>query len=190
MEFTTTNEPNPEIEVKPETDVKPEIEVKPETEEEQTRLYRISAEYKKATYETEQWINFLKNGKRVRFEITTYFRWGNFEIELTDKEKEELLKKDHIILNDYCCSCEEMWDGCDRYEEIDNKDSYSAEELKEIYKLIYYDDEDDDEDDYEYDSDEENNIDEDLLEKNGWSMDDTIYGLSCKCVLEDIDAGD
>lgn len=158
-----------------------------ESQQSKTKLYRISAEYKKSTYQTEQWYNYLKNGKRVLFEITTYFRWGNFEIELNDKEKEEILKKDSIVLNDYCCSCEEMWDGCDRYEEIVNEDKYNEEEKKEIHRLLYCDDEDEENN---YNSEEEYCIDEDLLESNGWSMDDTIYGINCTCVLEDIDAGD
>lgn len=41
----------------------------------------------------EQWNNTLSNGKHVRYEITTYFRWGTFMVELNDQEKEELLKK-------------------------------------------------------------------------------------------------
>lgn len=170
MEFTNVSETKPD-----------DSETKPE--ENETRLYRICAEYKKSTYQTEQWNNLLKNGKKVRFEVTTYFRWGNFEIELNNKEKEEILKKESIVLNDYCCSCEELWDGSHRYEEIVNEDNYTEEEKKEIHKLIYYDDDDDN----EYDSDEDYCLDEDILEKNDWSMDDTIYGINSTCVLENID---
>ena len=73
------------------------------TQNDESRIYKLSADYKKATYQTEQWNNVLKNGKSVRFEVTTYFRWGDFEIELNEKEKQEILNLDSIILNNYCC---------------------------------------------------------------------------------------
>lgn len=163
------------------------IESNPNVEQEQnkTKIYEISADYKKSTYQTEQWNNCLKNGKQVRFEVTNYFYWGTFEVELDDKEKEELLKKDSIIINDIPgASCMSLDSGCDYYDEICNKDKYNEEELKEIYKLLYCDEDD------EYNSEEEYCLDEDLLEKNGWSMDDTIYGFDTGCVLEDIGGDD
>ena len=48
-----------------------------------SKVYHLTADYKKSTYQTEQWNNVLSNGKRVRFEVTNYFYWGTFEIELT-----------------------------------------------------------------------------------------------------------
>ena len=97
-------------------------------------------------------------------------------------DKEELLKKDNIIINDVPgASCEEMWDGCDRFEEIVNKDNYTKEELKEIHRLLFFSDEDPD----YYDPDSDDCAEEDLLEANDWSMDDTIYGFTCSCVLEE-----
>ena len=47
-------------------------------------LTNLTADYKKCTYQTEQWSNVLSNGKHVRFEVTNYFYWGTFEIELTN----------------------------------------------------------------------------------------------------------
>ena len=95
---------------------------------EETKTYRISAAYKKATYQTEEWNNRLSNGKKVVIEITTFFRRGEFEIELTEGEKEEISKKDEIILNDYNASCNELWDGCDMYQEVRNEDNLTPEE--------------------------------------------------------------
>jgi len=143
----------------------------------ESKFYTITADYKKSSYQTEQWNNILSNGKRVTYEITDYFYWGTFEIELTDKEKEEILKKDEIILNDYGCSLEELTGGCDHYEKIKNEASYNEGELREIKKLLYFSPENDDE--YIEDCD----IDQELLEENGWSMDDTIYGFSTGCEL-------
>ena len=146
-----------------------------------SKTYNITPNYKKSTYQIEQWNNILQNGQKIRYEVTTYFRWGTFEIELDDDEKNEILKKDTIILNDYSCSCNELTNGCDRYEEIVNENNYSNEEKKEIQRLLYCNKED------EYNSEDEYCLDEDLLETNGWSMDDTIYGFDTGCELELID---
>jgi len=146
--------------------------------EEKVKTYSLTADYKKCTYQIEHWTKDI-NGKKVTLLVYTYFYWGTFEIVLTDKEKEEILKKDSIILNDYCISCPELDSGCDQYEDIENEDSYTEEELLEINRLIYrpIDDED-------YDSDEEYSLDTSVLEQNGWSMDDTIYGMDTGCELE------
>ena len=146
--------------------------------EDKTKTYSLTADYKKCTYQIEHWTNDI-NGKTVTLLVYNYFYWGTFEIVLTDKEKDEILKKDSIILNDYCISCPELDSGCDQYEEIENEESYTEEELLEINSLIYrpIDDED-------YDSDEEYSLDTSVLEQNGWSMDDTIYGIDTGCELE------
>lgn len=149
--------------------------------EDMIKIYHLTADYKKCTYQTEQWNNTLSNGKHVRFEITNYFYWGTFEIELTDKEKEEILKKDSIILNDYAgVSVESLDSGCDYSDEICNKDSYTSDELKEIHRLLYLDR-------YHhthYTSDCDDDVDIDILELNNWTMDDTIYGIDTGCKLE------
>jgi hypothetical protein len=152
----------------------------------ESKSYTLMAEYKKSTYQTEKWTNKMSNGKVVTFLITTYFRWGKFTITISDEEKEKLLKKDSIIINDYNCSCDELWDGCYRYEELENKEKYNSKELKEINKLLYYNEEDDDieKNVKEIEYDEDDPVEEDLLEANGWTMDDTEYGICCPCVLE------
>ena len=155
-------------------------------EEEKVKIYHLTADYKKSTYQTEQWNNVLSNGKPVRFEVTNYFYWGTFEIELTDKEKEEILKKKSIIINDYAgVSVESLDDGCVCCDEICKKDSFTSEELKEIHRLLYLDQ--DDEESYTSDCDDTNT---DILEQNGWSMDDTIYGIDTGCELECISGDD
>lgn len=155
-----------------------------ETEEE-THTYNISAEYKKSTYQTEHWSNIISTGKYVTLLVTTYFRWGSFEIILTDKEKEEILKKESIVINDYDCSCNELIDGCSQDDEIENEEQYTEEELREIKKLIYwYQEETDDEMNEEYDSEEEYILDMDVLEANGWDLSDTTYGIDSTCELE------
>ena len=146
--------------------------------EDKIKTYSLTADYKKCTYQIEHWTKYI-NEKNVTLLVYNYFYWGTFEIDLTDKEKEEILKKDSIILNDYCVSCPELDSGCDQYEDIENEESYTEEELLEIKRLIYRPIEDED-----YDSDEEYFLDTSVLEQNGWSMDDTIYGLDTGCELE------
>lgn len=158
----------------------------PPENESEIRVYRINADYKKCTYQTEQWNNTLQNGKPVRFEVTTYFRWGTFEIELNEQEKEEILNLDSVVLNDWGCSCIELTNGCDQYEQIVNEDNFDDDEKKEIHKLLYHNKEGNE----EYDKDADYCVDEDVLQMNGWSMDDTIYGFSTGCELEDITLDD
>jgi hypothetical protein len=150
--------------------------------EETTKMYHLTANYKKSTYQTEQWKNILSNGKHVTFEITRYFYWGTFEVELTDKEKKDILKKDSIILNDYAgVSVESLDSECDYSHEIYNKQGFTPEELKEIHRLVFLDP--DDKESYDSERDE---VDENILQKNGWSMDDTIYGMDTGCELEQL----
>lgn len=138
----------------------------------QTKSYKITANYKKSTYEEEYWINTI-NGKKVELQVTSYYRWGTFTINLTDVEKKEILKKDEVVLNDYDFELEEMWDGDSRYVELLNEDTYTGEELKEINQTLY--------------EDEDEIFDEEHMENNGWYIDDTHYGFSCGCILEPID---
>ena len=150
------------------------------SESENPKIYHLTADYKKCTYQTEQWNNVLSNGKRVRFEITNVFYWGTFEITLTDAEKDEILQKKRIVLNDYSgVSVESLDDACEYYDEISNKDQFSSEELMEIHQLLYLDPSDTES--YTLDCD---CIDEYVLDQNGWSMDDTIYGINSGCELD------
>jgi hypothetical protein len=139
-----------------------------------SKLYKITADYKNSTYATEQWTNALSNGKQVTILATLEYRSGDFEIELTDAEKESILKKESIVLNDYCVSVNELWSGWGPDIEIKNEDMYTEEEICEIKKLAYGEDEDEDEDFNE------------IMEENGWSMNDTIYGFTTGCELEEI----
>ena len=144
--------------------------------------YRLTPEYKKSTYSNECWINTLSNNKKVVYCITTYFRTGNFTITLDDSEKEKLIKKDCIILNDYFSCVEELMYGVDHYEYIKNEKKYNNDEINEIKKLLYFIDE---ENNNNY-LDCEDNVDIDNLENNGWYLDETIYGIDGGFILEEI----
>ncbi len=104
-------------------------------------------------------------GKRVTLIITTIFRWGEFEVNLTEEEKNNMLTKAVICLNDYDFSFVSNIDGCERTGEIENLESYTEEEKRAIYNDIY----EDDDNEILYNTME--------LEDNEWDLEDTIYEI-------------
>jgi hypothetical protein len=145
-------------------------------------VYNLQNAYKKTIYSTEEWSTNLKDGKCVQYEITTHFYWGSCEVELTNKDKDDLLKMNEIILNSIPgCSMDELDSGCDVEGTVVDEDNYTEEEKKEIHRLLYFD-----EDNKEsYDPECDDDVDVCILEANDWSMDDTIYGIDTGgCTLE------
>ena len=147
--------------------------------------YTIEPEYKKSACEEQIWTNTLKNGENVSVKIGNVYRWGSFYIELTDKEKEDLLEKETVLLNDYeDFELIEMWDGgCDFWINIVNEEDYSEEQLEEINTLLYKwpegkvpEDEDEDDEDYSYEK----------MEINGWLECDCEYILNGPFKLEKV----
>jgi|TARA_B110000503_G_C6975521_1_gene341000 hypothetical protein len=136
------------------------------------RTYKISSKYKKATYSIEHWDNVIHD-KPVVLILTTIWRWGEFNIDIYDKEVDELLESDHIVINDYSWEFISTTDGCERIVEIKNTESYSEGEKQAIYESIYENVED------------EILHNEDVLEEeNGWVLNGTIYEIRSGCELE------
>ena len=101
------------------------------------------------------------------------WRSGIFGIELDETEKERLSSEDGtIVLNDYGVSVDEVYDGTFHKYEILNADTYSEEEMEEIHNMMFGED------------DGECEFDEDIMEANDWSMDDTIYEVTGGVELE------
>ena len=144
-----------------------------------SKKYKITADYKKSSYQEEYWDNLLSNGKSVTILSTTFFRSGTFTITLTEKEKVELLKQDKIILNNYEIELDRLTDGQDHYVTIENIEDYGTQELLEIKKLLYVAKEEWDTVQTEEEIEEEFN--EDVMEENNWVIDDTIYGFTSGC---------
>lgn len=130
----------------------------------ESNLYTLTNEYKKGSYENEHWTNMIC-GKRVTLIITNVYRWGEFEVTLTEEEKEKMMSEDIVCVNDYDSSFVSNTDGCERTSEVKNLDSYSEEEKQAIFESIYEDIE------------EEILRDQDDLEEDGWDLDDTIYEI-------------
>jgi hypothetical protein len=150
------------------------------TDSEVRTRYLIEPEYKKSACEEQIWNNTLKNGKPVSVKVGNVYRWGSFYIELTEREKEELLKKDQVLLNEYeDFELIEMWDGgCDFWVNIVDEDDFTEEELEEINALLYSTEDDADEDDECYD--------EEKMEINGWYETDCEYTLSSPYKLDKV----
>lgn len=135
--------------------------------------YNIVPLNKNSVYTIEHWTNILQSGKNVTVLYTQQWRYGSFTIDLTENEKQKLIDIEHIILNDHGASVEELVSGWDYEHEIKNKDKYTDSELKEIYRLMYCDKENTE----EYNSDEEHEFNQDIMEENEWTMNDTIYEI-------------
>jgi hypothetical protein len=152
-------------------------------EENSTKVYTLTPENDGCVYQTEQWSTMISTRKRVRYEITLNCDSGTFEVELTDKERDELLNNQEEInvTNIPGAMCEEVTNGWKYEEGIVDKEKYTPEELKEIHILLYLDPENRD----DYESDCEDGVDIYILEQNEWSLDDTIYTITNGCVLEE-----
>ena len=127
-------------------------------------LYTLTNAYKKSSYENEHYTKIVL-GKRVTLIITTVYRWGEFEVTLTEEEKKKMLNEDIVCVNDYDSSFVSNIDGCEQFDEIKNLENYTEEEKNAIYKDIY--------------EDVENEIlfDKSELEDNDWDLDDTFYEI-------------
>tara|TARA_B000000477_G_C5961851_1_gene172451 strand:+ start:37 stop:504 length:468 start_codon:yes stop_codon:yes gene_type:complete len=144
------------------------------------RCYNIYPNEKDTIYTIEHWSNTLSNGKPVTILHTQYWRDGTFSNEMTDEDKEKLeVQTDVIILNNIGASVEELEDGWYYGTEIKNKDKYNDDELREIRQLMYCRDNND-----EYNDDDDNVFETDIMEINEWILDDTIYELYDGCELE------
>ena len=121
--------------------------------------HKISPKANKCTFTREEWYIHLFN-KIVYLDVTVMWRWGYFYIYITEEEKKELESSEKVIVSEYDFELINMFDGCERFVELRNESDYTKDELKEIYKKIYLTD--------------EKIYDEDILEQNGWFLEDTV----------------
>lgn len=126
--------------------------------------YLIEPKFKKSTFSNEYWTNEV-NGKSVTIMVSIMWRWGEFSITLTEDQKKKIENSDELLLSDYNYEFISTDDGCERFIEIQNEDSFSKQELEKIYETMY---EDVDEEIY----------DESFMEENGWDLSDTTYEIN------------
>ena len=136
-----------------------------------TTTYLLEPELTKSSYEEETYSKTINN-KEVEIIVVSFYRWSEFEIELTDSEKEEILKKEEVNLSNYSIEFISSNDCFKIDYEIKNENSYTEEEIDNITTHIN-------------DSDDDFNLLE--LEENDWVPGDVTYGLTCNCTLKKIE---
>ena len=139
-----------------------------------SQSYKLEPELTKSSFEIEEYSKDI-DGINVTISIATLFRWSEFEINLTDKQKEKILQENGIILkdNNYEYEFISADDGLKKDLEILDEKKYSSEFIEKIDEHIYGTEDD------PYD----NALNE--LEENGWTPGDVSYELTCKCKLEE-----
>jgi len=134
--------------------------------------YELTPINKGDFFTTEEWHITISTGKNVILLYTQCWNNGTFNITANESDINEILKLDHIIINDHggCINMLEM--GWYFSDEIKKFDTYTEEEVKEINMLKYVDMEDNNNLDEDYD---EGDVDTCRLEDNGWTLEETIY---------------
>ena len=130
-----------------------------------TRNYTISNVESKRMVQEEFFVRRLETGKSVTISVMTVFRWGSFVIELTDKEKRDLLSREQVIVSDYEYELNEMSDGCSMDMYIEDEETLSEEEKKEIEETT-------------------EDLDDEKLEEEGWYSVDHRYTMVGPVELE------
>ena len=152
-----------------------------------TNSYTITAARCDNTYSIERWQNVISSGKSVIILVSYVYRDGEFTIELTNTEKDSIIKLDEIHLSNYsnvCCERlrEESLQGVD----IESEEQFTETELNEINALVYVRTGDGE----EYDNTKCYDTNAELLDANCWLLNDTLYGFTCNCELYSNDDDD
>ena len=147
------------------------------------KLYNLKPKYKNMIHMIDRWDNILENGKQVQHNSTMSFEWGTFQLEITEKCKNELLKQDRIIINDIPCDdyTLSLNHGLELSGKIINSYKYTEEELKEIHRLLYFDIRDTE----SYDPNSIKYVLHEILRENKWRHNKSIYSIkSGGCIIE------
>ena len=153
-----------------------------------SKEYLLEPQFKKSSYDEETYSQEI-NGKNIEIVVINFYRWCEFHITLNEKEKNEILSKNEIILSDYDIEFISQDDGINTEIEIKNENDYSKQELNLIRDYIRG------KQDKENQSSDDESDNDDIcitdyvhcLEENGWTPGDVVYALSCGCELTDIE---
>ena len=133
-----------------------------------TEQYKLYPENKHSVYTKKYWCNELSDGTPVTVLHVQVWRSGIFTVELDETEKEKILAQDEIVLNEYGVCVDELYDGTFHNYKILNT---CDEEVEEILEMMFR-------------GGTECEFDEDMMDENGWSLDDTIYKVMGGVELE------
>lgn len=143
-----------------------------------SKTYKLEPELPKSSYDEELYCKNIDD-KEVYINIISYYRWSEFEITLDDKEKEEILSQNKIILSNYDIEFISSDSCIKNHVEIKDEKEYNEEFISKIYENIYGSEEDNSENESSGNALYE-------LEENGWCPCEVTYGLNCKCKLTEI----
>ena len=107
-----------------------------DTSEDTITTYSIGPENKNCIYEVGYYSKQLSTGKSATILYTTIWRWGSFEVTVTEKEKEEILASNDVSINSHCGSCDQMENGWFEEAELKNAANYTEAETAEILLSI------------------------------------------------------
>jgi len=137
------------------------------------KTYTITPKLTKSCYDTETWSSTLNNGKNVKLDVTSYWRWAEFNIELSVQEYYDVKNQDTIVVSDYeydfICSDDCRCTDCD----IINFQSYTDEEKEEIENMLET-----------YDEETEETLDFNEVLENNWISNDVKYVIVDGCILK------
>ena len=132
---------------------------------EETKWYLVTPSYKKSVYE-EITCTKMYDETRVSLKITKIWRYGEFNVELTDLEAKEIIKLDEVKLNEYCTELVCTDNLYDYDVEVNNIYEYDEELQKQINLDVFED------------LDNECPYDEaELVDEHEWEPDDTNYSI-------------
>jgi hypothetical protein len=146
--------------------------------------YKLYANKKNASYEEQNWVKSLSNGKNVYLLRTIFYRYLKFEVTMNDEEKNTFLEKDEIRFDnkldiDYYVDFNDCNFSTIIYIEIKDYDKLNEEEIKEINNSLKIND-------FIKDN---NNIDFSEINEAGWDLEETFFGISSGgCIIYDIDS--
>lgn len=136
-----------------------------EEKEEETKWHLLTPSYKKSVYEDiihTKWYG----GTRVSLKITKIWRYGEFNIELTDSESKEIVKLNEVDLNKYYTEVVCTDNLYDYDAEVIDIDKYDEELQKQINLDVF----EDANNEIPYDEVE-------LVDEHDWEVDDTLYSI-------------
>ena len=132
--------------------------------------YTITPKLTKSMYDEESWSNTLKNGKKIYIIVVSYWRWGEFGIDLSPSEYDEVSSSDTIVVSDYDYEFYSSHDCKRREIIIENENKFTKEELEEINNVL-----------------ENNGSLDTVLSDDGWVSGDVTYTITDGCDLEEED---
>ena len=125
-----------------------DIETTPTPQPERQRYIAIP-KYKGCFEEVGHYTKQLSTGKIATLKYTTGWRWGECIVEITEKERRDIIQNDEVCLSNYDLEFSESTDGCGADYELDNKDNYTKKEMREIVESMAPGEESDEEEEEE-----------------------------------------